>query len=180
MTPKTFLPSIISPSMYRLTQPYVLLRYAAALFLPLHLNVDTDLQVFTGFNLQALAGLLFLAALLVAIWVTARRRRLYPIAYGLLWFLITELPTSLYPLSEVENDHRMFFAFVGLILAVVWAAALLLRRTFSSEQTVRLRPALVAVVVVLLAAYGWGAHLRNRVWSTDESLWLDDVQKSPE
>ena len=179
MTPKTFLPSIISPSMYRLTQPYVLLRYAAALFLPLHLNVDTDLQVFTGFNLQALAGLLFLAALLVAIWVTARRRRLYPIAYGLLWFLITELPTSLYPLSEVENDHRMFFAFVGLILAVVWAGWLTWERLLGAERRRELTPVLTATCLLLLCGYAYGVHVRNWVWHDEESLWHDDVLKSP-
>ncbi len=72
-----------------------------------------------------MAGLLFVVALVAAIWLTARRRRLYPIAFGLLWFVVTLLPTSLYPLSEVENDHRMFFCFPGLILAVVWSAWLL-------------------------------------------------------
>lgn len=179
MTPKTFLPSIISPSMYRLTQPYVLLRYAAELFLPLHLNVDTDLEVFTGFNLQALTGLLFLVALVAAIWVTARRRRLYPIAYGLLWFLITELPTSLYPLSEVENDHRMFFAFVGLILAVVWAVWLALERLISAEHRRKLTPVLTAACLLLLSGYAYGVHVRNQVWHDEESLWHDDVLKSP-
>ncbi len=179
MTPKTFLPSILSPSMYRLTQPYVLLRYAAELFFPLHLNVDTDLQAFEGVNLKALAGLLFLASLLVAIWVTARRRRLYPIAYGLLWFLITELPTSLYPLSEVENDHRMFFAFVGLIFAVVWTGWLALENLLSAELRHKLAPVLAATCILVLCSYAHGVRVRNRVWRDEESLWHDDVLKSP-
>jgi len=46
MTPKTFAPSILSPWDYRMTQPYVWLRYFDALLLPLHLNVDTDLLRF--------------------------------------------------------------------------------------------------------------------------------------
>lgn len=179
MTPKTFVPSIISPWLYRLTQPYVWLRYAAELVLPIHLNVDTDLAVFTGFNLRAFAGLLFLAALLIAIWYTARRRRLYPIAYGLLWFLITQLPTSLYPLSEVENDHRMFFSFPGLILAVTWAAWLTIDRLVRPEQRPDLPPALTTICVMLLCLYGFGVLLRNRVWHDEDSLWYDDVQKSP-
>lgn len=179
MTPKSYLPSIISAADYRLTQPYVWLRYFGALFLPLHLNADTDLGVFSGMNAEAWAGILFVAVLAATIWYTARQRETYPIAYGLLWFVITQLPTSLYPLSEVENDHRMFFSFVGLILAMVWAGALLVMRWSTPEQRVHLRPVAVVLVLLALGGYAYGVHLRNEVWHDEESLWLDDVQKSP-
>ena len=184
MTPRSFAPSILSPWDYRLTQPFVWARYAGELFLPLHLNVDTDLEAFSGLNLRAVVGLVFLAALLVAIWMTARRRVLYPIAFGLLWFVVTQLPTSLYPLSEVENDHRMFFSFAGLILAATWGVWLLLERLIArtelqTELGPRLRPALAVLAVLVLAGYGYGAHRRNAVWHDEESLWRDDVEKSP-
>jgi tetratricopeptide (TPR) repeat protein len=179
LTPRSFAPSILSPWSDRLTQPFVWARYAAELFLPLHLNVDTDLAPFSGLNLQALMGLTFLATLLAAIWMTARRQVLYPIAFGLLWFTVTQLPTSLYPLSEVENDHRMFFSFVGLVLAAVWSAWLLLERALALESSAKARLALAALVVVVLACYGYGAYRRNAVWHDEESLWRDDVQKSP-
>jgi len=179
MTPRSFLPSILSPWDYRLTQPFVWLRYFGALFLPLHLNADTDLNVFTTLNREAILGLLFLAAIIAAIWVSSRRRSTYPIAYGLLWFVITQLPTSLYPLSEVENDHRMFFSFAGLIPAVVWAANLAARRFFAPGQRTRLTPAATALAVLALCGYAYGVHQRNRVWRDDETLWLDDVHKSP-
>ena len=179
MTPKTFMPSLISAWDYRMVQPYVWARYAAELFLPLHLNVDTDLGAISSYNPQALMGLIFLGVLLAAIVVTARRRVLYPIAFGLLWFVETQLPTSLYPLSEVENDHRMFFSFAGLILAVVWAAWLLIERWIAVETRTKLRPAFIAMLLVVLAGYGYGVWKRNAVWHDEESLWLDDVQKSP-
>ena len=145
----------------------------------MHLNVDSDLSPFTITHFQDLSGFVFLTALVLAIWFTARRRQFYPIAFGLLWFIITQLPTSLYPLSEVENDHRMFFSFVGLILAAVWTTALLLRRIATPRQRVHLRLALIAVSVAVLAGYAWGTHQRNLVWHDEESLWLDDVVKSP-
>jgi len=179
MTPKSFLPSIFSPWDYRLIQPFVWLRYFGALFLPLHLNVDSDLMLFATLDLRTFAGWLFLAALCIAIWFTARRRMLYPIAFGLLWFVITQLPTSLYTLSEVENDHRMFFSFVGLILATVWAAWLLLLRLTTPARRVQFRPAIVAVAVLVLTGYAYGVHTRNAVWRDEESLWRDDVEKSP-
>lgn len=179
MTPKSFMPSIVPAWNYRLTQPYVWLRYVWALLLPIHLNVDSDLNAFRTFDARAAAGLLFVAALGLAIWRCSRKRVLYPIAYGLIWFVVTQLPTSLYPLSEVENDHRMFFSFVGLILAVVWAVRLSWLRTSRAESRRWLRPVLVGCVLLALSGYAWGVHARNHVWKDEETLWLDDVQKSP-
>jgi len=178
MTPKTFLPSILLPWDYRLTQPFVWLRYTAALFLPLHLNVDPDLSPIPTLDARVLAGLLFALLLCIAIVYTARRRNLYPIAYGLIWFVVIQLPTSLYALSEVENDHRMFFSFAGLILAVVWSAWLLLE-PIANARNPAFRPVALVLVVVFLAAYGYGTHIRNRVWFDEETLWRDDVAKSP-
>lgn len=175
MTPKSYTPSILSAYAYRITQPLVLMHYCAALFLPLHLNVDTDQQAFATMTPSVLAGFLFLAVLLAIAWFAAQRKPLKPISYGVLWFLIASLPTSLYPLSEVENDHRMFLPFVGLMLAVVWAVYLLVEHVANDAIS---RAALAAAVLLLLA-YGYGVHERNRVWRSDEALWLDDVQKSP-
>ena len=42
-----------------------------------------------------------------------------------------------------------------------------------------MRLALATLAVVVLAGYGYGAHRRNAVWHDEESLWRDDVQKSP-
>ncbi len=185
MTPRTFLPSILSPAQYRLTQPYVLLRYVGSLFLPLHLNVDTDLQPFSSLQPAAIAGLCFVFLLMAAILYTSKRRILYPICFGLLWFVLTELPTSLYPLSEVENDHRTFFAFPGLMLAVVWCAYLLYQRLqvelaiHTRRGSAVLPRTAYAFAVLCLCGYGYGAHRRNAVWRSEDTLWADDVEKSP-
>ncbi len=180
MTPKSYTPSMLSAFAYRITQPFVLLRYFGSFFLPLHLNVDTDLAAFPALNGLALLGFVFVWLVLVATWFTWRRRETRPIAFGLLWFLIASLPTSLYTLSEVENDHRMFLPFVGLALAVVWALALMLEKAVAARSNpASAHRAALVVSVALLAAYGYGTYRRNQVWRTDESLWLDDVQKCP-
>jgi tetratricopeptide (TPR) repeat protein len=179
MTPKSFTPATISAADYRLTQPFVWLRYFGELWLPVHLNVDTDLNSFQHLNAAALAGIVFVIALIAGIFVCSRRRALYPIAFGLLWFVITQLPTSLYTLSEVENDHRMFFSFAGLIPAAVWALWLLWLRATSPEQRIARRPLLIAAVSLALFCYACGAFARNIVWRDEESLWHDDVLKSP-
>ena len=175
MTPKTFAPSILSPWDYRMTQPYVWLRYCDALLLPLHLNVDTDLTVFSELGVRALVGFVFVAGLVAAIVFSLRRKALRPVAFGLLWFVVTQLPTSLYPLSEVENDHRMFFSFVGLVLAAACLLGEAVKRWVPRERWAEVG----VLAAVALAAYGYGTHVRNNVWKTEETLWLDDVQKSP-
>jgi protein O-mannosyl-transferase len=179
MTPKTFAPSIISTFSYCITQPFVLLRYFGSFLLPIHLNVDTDLQPFPSFNLEALLGLLFIAAVLFAAFITSRQRSLKPIAFGLLWFLITSIPTSVYRLSEVENDHRMYLPFVGLVLSATWATALLIERLARKANSTIVYRSTAVAVLLLLTVSAYGTHQRNKVWRTEETLWLDDVQKSP-
>lgn len=180
MTPKTYAPSTLSNYSYCITQPFVLMRYFASFFLPLHLGIDSDLKAFDGLSAKALLGVVFAAALLVIIWRTARTRGGLPIAYGLAWFLIASVPTSVYRLSEVENDHRMYMPFVGLTLAVTWSAYLCLRRLFAISPSGIARKAVAAALLLLLGSYAYGAHLRNAVWHDDLSVWKDNVEKNPE
>ena len=179
MTPKSYFPSQISNDSWYITQPFVLLRYFGSFFLPIHLNVDTDLRPFSHLGAAALSGFVFLAVLMGAAAWLSLRPRLRPVAFGLFWFLIASIPTSIYRLSEVENDHRMYMPFVGLVLAFVWTAWLGLERLTAGQVRRWIRPAAASMTVLLLGAYAWGAHLRNRVWRSEESLWLDDVQKCP-
>ena len=178
MTPSGFIYGGASPWLYRLTQPWVALHYFISFFLPLWLTADTDWGYVSGpFDPKALAGDLFLVGVVAAIYYSARRRETRPIAFGLVWFVVTLLPTSLAPLLEVTNDHRMFFPFVGLALAVVWALRLLADRWAFARRPVGI--AVAAIALVVLAAEAAGAHVRNNVWRTEETLWGDVIVKSP-
>ena len=179
MTPPTFTPSTLSASAYIGTQPYVLLRYAASFFLPLHLNVDSDLQTIPLASPNAVVGYAFLVALIVTAALAARNVLWRPAAFGLFWFVIGDIPTAVFPLSELENDHRMFFPFVGLTLAVTWTIAIGISAFFASGARAGLRRFVPIASVVVLAFYAVGTVMRNRVWSSDEALWYDAAQKSP-
>ena len=178
MTPSTFLPANRSTAEYVLAQPYVILRYFRSFFWPTQLCADSGLgQTSNPPALAIAAGFLFLAALLAGIYYTARRLPLRPIAFGLVWFLIALAPTSLFPLGEMENDHRMYFPFVGLMLAVVWAGSLLLLRGPLWEKR---RSVVLAGLACLLLVSALGVRQRNEVWRTDETLWRDVIEKYPE
>jgi len=180
MTPPTFEGGAASASLYRITQPWVALHYFKSFFLPTGLSADTDWTYVDPFSPQAIAGYLFVIALLAAAFYTARRRETRPIAFGLFWFFLALLPTSLLPLAEVTNDHRMFFPFVGLALAVFWTARLAFKTTQARKPVPRTQARMpVLLIVVVLAAEAAGTHARNQVWRTEESLWQDVAAKSP-
>jgi tetratricopeptide (TPR) repeat protein len=159
---------------YRISQPAVLMTYFRRFFLPLDLSADTDRKPYASiFDENAVFGFLFILAICAAIFWCRKRRETRPIAFGLYWFIVACIPTSWVALAEVENDHRLFFPFVGLAMSVCWAAALWLYRHPLP------RPVVAGVGALLLASAAWGAHERNEVWSTPETLWYDVTQKSP-
>lgn len=176
-TPKTFVASSVSASHYLITQPYVWFRYFVSFFLPLHLSADTDLQALDSpFSLEALGGFVFVAVLLFAIYAAAQRRASRPVAFGLSWFVLGLIPTSVFPLAEVENDHRMFLPFVGLVLAASWTGGRLIGSQILNRDV---RRGILAAAACLLLLDAAGTRRRNEVWRTEGSLWEDVTLKSP-
>ena len=173
----TYSPGGTSRWAYALTQPFVFLHYAVSLFLPLQLSADTKWPLVTSpLDWRLLVGGAFVVLALALAWVTSRTRETRPIAFGVLWFFIALIPTAgVVPLSEPMNDHRMFFPFVGLILAVVWLVWLAIQ-----QLSPRGLKAGAALAVVILLAMAYGTRQRNLVWRTEESLWLDATIKSPQ
>lgn len=177
MTAATFNPGGTPADLYRITQMYVSLHYFWTFFAPVHLSADTDWRVLPGMHDEkAIAGLLFLLGVVGVIWFAQRRRATAPVAFGLIWFLVALFPTSWMPLAEVANDHRMFFPFAGLSLAVVWSLRLALSKWLEFRW---LRLTAAAVACMVLAAEARGTHGRNEVWRNEETLWRDVTIKSP-
>jgi tetratricopeptide (TPR) repeat protein len=172
MTPPSFVAGATSPAAYRLTQPYVALRYFESFFLPIRLSADTDLSpLASAMQPEAVAGFAFLAAMGTAAVLCSWRQLTAPIGFGLWWFLLTLVPTSFFALAEVENDHRMFFPFVGLGMSVAWSLTLALGRAP--------RRVVAPVALALLAVCAYGTNRRNEVWKDESSLWRDVTLKSP-
>ena len=178
MTPPTYITGAQSAFDYRITQPYVLLGYFVKFFVPVGLSADSDRTPFHTLGPDAITGFAFVAALAGFAWWCLfgggkSRRELRPLAFGAIWFLVASIPTSWIPLAEVENDHRMYFPFVGMALAVCQGGALFWRKRPHAARV------LVPACAVLLALFAWGTRERNRVWQDDEALWKDVTEKSP-
>lgn len=157
---------------YFATQTWMWIRYARMYFWPTGLTADTDIRPFASFmNWRLLAGLAFLEISLYAAARASRSKQFRPVAFGIVWFWITIAPTSsIFPLAEVTNDHRPFLAFIGVNLAVIWFV-------WSIAKSHR---AILAVVAgALIGTHAVATWERNKVWRTDETLWADVAQKSP-
>ncbi len=178
MTPHTWIAGAANVHNYLITQPYVALLYFKTFFWPSGLSADYDLNpLATTDNPRFWAGFAFsvlFIAVAVAVSVFKKTR---VIGFGLLWFLIALLPTSLLPLAEVMNDHRTFLPYIGLVIAVAGAAALLVARL--DRQPTWTKIAATCAVVLFLCANGYATFQRNKVWKSEETLWHDVVIKSP-
>lgn len=165
---------------YLLTQTYVWFHYFRSFFFPIDLSADTDLTVITDLgDPRVWLGILFVVVLVITIFKTSRKPQTRPVSMGLIWFAASLLPTSLAPFAEVMNDHRMYFAFVGLALSVVTVIGLLVinrQPFFEKKKNFEL---LIAGAFLVLALNAYGVYQRNQVWDTEESLWKDVTEKSP-
>ncbi|HVV55940.1 MAG TPA: tetratricopeptide repeat protein [Mucilaginibacter sp.] len=183
LTPKTWVPGGNSALHYLITQPYVILHYFITFFWPTGLSADSDWGTLPGItDPRFFIGCLFVLAMFVIAFYTSKKAILRPVSFGILWFFIALAPTSsVIPLAEVLNDHRMFFPFVGLVLSVSWVIGLIVFN-FTRNNTFNLahnKKLLWIPVIILFCACAWGTWKRNNVWHSEESLWRNVTLKSP-
>ena len=178
MTPRSWSAGAAGALNYRATQPYVTLLYFKTFFWPARLTADYDLKPFiTAADPRFWIGCRFAVVITVAAIVAAVFKKTRLIGFGLLWFLIALLPTSLFPLAEVMNCYRAFLPYMGLVIAMAGGAALLAARLGRQPRWVK--TVATCAVVLFLGANAYATFQRNKVWRTDETLWYDVVSKSP-
>ncbi len=174
MNPPNYAAGSYSAFNYRISQPQVLMEYFRRFFAPTDLTADTDHVAYTNiFDNDVILGFVFLLLCLGLVYKCVRSEWNKPVAFGIGWFLVTALPTSVYPLAELENDHRLYFPFVGLAIALTHVVVELFDHW---RVPMRFR---VAALGLTLAVFGRATSDRNLVWATDESLWHDVSVKSP-
>jgi tetratricopeptide (TPR) repeat protein len=183
LTPKTGLPSLISPFDYLITEPFVIVQYFKNFLLPTELSADSDWQfINTIFDIRLLMGLMFITGM---IWLAIRlsRNELFrPVSFGIFWFFIALLPSSsIFPLSEVLNDHRIFFPFIGLALSGTWTLVyiIILRNEKQFLSSFKLKFISILIISGIIIPHAYGTRQRNKVWNSYESLWYDVTKKSP-
>jgi Flp pilus assembly protein TadD len=174
MTPKGWVAGASNAADYLRTQPYAAMLYAKTFLWPDDLSADYDLASITSFHDPRFwTGAAFSVGFTLCTLIASMFRRTRVIGFGLLWFVLALLPTSLLPLAEVMNDHRAFFPYVGLIIALAGVAGL--KKKWSVAEGV----AAGCAVAGIFCVSGYATYQRNKTWKDEESLWLDVSIKSP-
>jgi Tfp pilus assembly protein PilF len=159
----------MNPQNYFMTQWNVLRTYLRLLVLPVNQNLDYDYPVAkTIFQPETFLSGLFLAALLIAAY---RMRRRHPLAsFCIFWFFLTLfIESSFFPIADVIFEHRLYLAMPGFSIAVACLAFFLLKKPHW----------ILAFALCYLMLLGVATYRRNRVWRSEEALWLDVIEKSP-
>ncbi|HXB12913.1 MAG TPA: hypothetical protein VNZ45_13080, partial [Bacteroidia bacterium] len=151
-----------SPFNYIITQPFVTLHYFFTFFVPIGLSADTDwLPLDSISNYRFWLGILFLLVLAFCILRFLMNKKLAPLVFGLSWFIIALLPSALVPLSEVMNDYRAFFPYIGLAMAAGWLFCLAWEKwNIGKGEYARVSIGLMILIVVGNAV---GTFVRNNV-----------------
>lgn len=145
------------------TQSRVILAYIALFLWPSGLCLYRDVRVSESMlEMGVLGGGMLILALLFVAWRSRSTRPMLSI--GILWFFLALAPTSsIIPLNQVMNEHRLYLPGVGVAIML----ALAMRRMP--------RPAWVTALAVL-CLLTWN---RNRDWSDPVRIWESAVRVSP-
>ncbi len=163
------------PGEHLLVLPQVLWQYYRLLLLPVGLMHRYLDPVFRGVGAPAfLAGL---AVTLTVLLFLARSLRTSPLAaFGILWCYLCWLPQSgVIPLAIRVADRYLFLSLFGFALL----AGLGLARLLERARAVRVRQALGAGAIAVLALLAALSAGRALVWRDGISLWSDALAKDP-
>lgn len=155
--------------------------YIAQIFAPI--NLIADYPTYPLSNAKAFwqghehGVLLALAGwVLVGFLALATLRRAPVVSFLIVCFFAYLSPhSSVIPFAEPVNEHRPYLADTCVFLLLAIAAGMLLARF-----TLRPRSVLAAASVILLIPLTLLARDRTKVWLDDETLWGDNVKKTPD
>ncbi|MBL7661596.1 tetratricopeptide repeat protein [bacterium] len=168
---------------YLQTQIYIIAHYIFTFFAPVNLSADSDFELIRSpTDTRIFLGTLLLLSILTYAIRCSRISKLRPVSFGIAWFFLTLCPTSsIIPLAEVQNDHRIFLPYIGLTLAVTVSFTHLLT-WISAHYRInnsKIRMTVTAFLIIFFSLHVYSIRQRNRVWSSAEALWFDVATKSP-
>lgn len=180
--------SSISPYSYLLTEFGVILMYLRLLFLPINQTLVYDLPLLNSFwNPQVfLSFIIFLIILGSTIYfyfdsVKSNRPRTLLVSFGILFFfLASSVESSFIPIKDAAFEHRLYLPSIGIITS----SSVLLASSFEflSRKAEIQRywvSSILILLVIVLAPLSYASFKRSSVWSSEEAMWTDNVEKAP-
>ena len=176
-----------------LTQLKALVFYIKALFLPVGLSVEHDVEVAFGlWDIKVLLSFLLILMILTAGLMLWRKNRV--LSFGIFWFFIASMPETLIPLNLIINEHRAYLPGVGFVFFIGYLVQCLWLKCEKAMQRAgdrspknlstllslgRYKISLIGAIIVVISFNAYGTIERNHVWKDEITLWGDAVTKYP-
>ncbi|MBN2374243.1 tetratricopeptide repeat protein [bacterium] len=160
-----------------LTEPRVILFYISLLFYPMPTRLCIAHDISPSHSLidppTTLLAILFILTVLALVTIKSKKWPL--VSYCILFFFLNHLiEASIFPL-ELVFEHRNYIPsmlfFVPIIILIIKGM-----ETYSKKT---LQVSFCLFLILVLVGFGHSTFIRNAIWKTEESLWLDAVDKYP-
>jgi len=164
---------------YLRNQPDVILRYLRYCFVPVPQCLDWGLQPAPRLIDTLPATAVVIAAGLATLVGIVRHR---PVAWlAAAFFLILSPTSSVLPLGELANEHRMYLASAAVIAGVVLGGDAILRRLARRDGPGSRRAAVAATCLVAAVAVVFGLLTirRNALYASSLAIWADNARVVP-
>lgn len=155
--------------------------YAARLFVcPWRQNFDHDLPNFYSLLQWPLPLDILLLSTTAGAGLFLWRR--FPlVAFGIGWFFVQLLPTSLIPRNDLLSERNLYLASIGVLLVLVFLGSQFARRLATAFQHPRLLPIVAGTIALaLIFCLCVFTYQRNALYRDPVLLWSDTVEKSPQ
>lgn len=161
-----------------LTEPRVILFYATLLLYPItsRLTLLHEVELSVSF-FEPWTTLPVLVLLLLAAGYAVYKSRKNPLlSFCILFFLINHLIEGSFIPLEIIYEHRNYLPSLFFFLPVAVLIVKTLDR-FKEKQSVYILLAVVCTGVFIIE--GVTVFLQNEIWRNEQTLWADNVAKSP-
>mgnify|MGYP005837192965 CR=1 FL=1 len=165
----------ITHRQYFLSQFNVLIYYFKLMFIPTNLRLDYDFPIMTSI-MQFPVFLAIPAVILIIALSIFTFRRSPMLSFMILWFITVIAPSAgVIPIADLIYEHRLYIALAGFAIFAVY----FIWRLLQLKGLSKLAYLPYLFLIALTVTYGIGTINRNKVWSSEESLWEDAVAKAP-
>ncbi len=162
-----------------LTEPHIVLFYLSLIFYPLSQRLSVDHDVTIAHSLfstwTTVPSILLILALILFALTQIHKRPI--LSFAILFFFINHLIESTIIPLELIFEHRNYLPSMFLFMPVA-AGLLYLLKTYKNRNKT-IYAAIIIFIPLLLTTIGWNTYLRNSVWASEQSLWLDALKKAP-
>jgi len=156
-----------------LTQIFSFVYGIKLLFLPFNLTVDHYLPIADSFSDLRAMGSVAVIVLVISFGFFARRRAPI-ILFSLLWILLTQLPTLVFPVQDVLAERWLYMPVMGFALLLSSSAG------FCSINSIqKIKKSLILIIAMIVILYSVLAQKATLSWENPISLWTNALKKSP-